>query len=203
MFYPEWVLRSVSKDTVRGSHVLASMLTRLAEPLLRLECGVCAVRDWEWADKTSLVRHANNRNIWRNLLDRFPHPYTEADAESWFTLLERMSPRIHWALEINGEAVGGIGVDPGQGTNAKAAHFGYWLGESYWGRGIMSAAVRATVEYVFSSTDLVRLEAPVFEWNPASMRVLQKCGFVREGVLRKSVSKDGELIDTVLYARTR
>lgn len=172
-------------------------------PFVRLDCGVCAVREWEWADKASLVRHANNKNIWRNLLDRFPHPYTEADADSWFALNEAVSPRTNWALDIDGEAVGGIGLDLGHGNYAKTAHFGYWLGERYWGRGIMSAAVRPTVEYVFSRTDLVRLEAPVFEWNPGSMRVLEKCGFVREGVLRKSVFKDGQLIDSVMYARTR
>lgn len=170
---------------------------------MRLDCGVCAVRDWEYSDKASLVRHANNAKVWRNLLDRFPHPYTEADAESWFALIETLSPRTHWAIDIDGEAVGGIGVEPGQGTYARTGHFGYWLGESYWGRGIMSAAVRTTVEYVFSRVDVVRLEAPVFEWNPASMRVLEKCGFRREGVLRKSAFKDGQLIDTVLYARIR
>jgi RimJ/RimL family protein N-acetyltransferase len=170
---------------------------------VRLECGACVVRDWERADKASLVRHANNRNVWRNLLDRFPHPYTEADAESWFVFVGSLSPRTHWALDIDGEAVGGIGVDLGQGNYARTGHFGYWLGESYWGRGIMSAAVRATVEYVFSRTDVVRLEAPVFEWNPASMRLLEKCGFMREGVLRRSAFKDGQLIDTVLYALIR
>jgi RimJ/RimL family protein N-acetyltransferase len=170
---------------------------------VRLECGVCAVRDWEWTDKASLVRHANNKNVWRNLLDRFPYPYTEADAESWFALLGTVSPATHWALDVDGEAVGGIGFELGLGNYAKTGHFGYWLGESYWGRGIMSAAVRATVEYVFSHADVVRLEAPVFEWNSPSMRVLEKCGFVREGVLRRSAFKDGQVIDTVLYARIR
>jgi ribosomal-protein-alanine N-acetyltransferase len=170
---------------------------------VRLECRVCAVRDWEWADKAALVRHANNRNVWRNLLDRFPHPYTEADADSWLALVGTLSPCTNWAIDVDGEAVGGIGVDPGHGNYARTGHFGYWLGENYWGRGIMSVAVRATVEYVFSHYDVVRLEAPVFEWNPASMRVLEKCGFVREGVLRRSVIKDDQIIDTVLYARIR
>jgi [ribosomal protein S5]-alanine N-acetyltransferase len=67
--------------------------------------------------------------------------------------------------------------------------------------GIMTAAVRATSDHVFAHFNVVRLEAPVFEWNAASMRVLEKCGFVREGVLRSSVFKDGQLIDSVLYAR--
>lgn len=98
-------------------------------------------------------------------------------------------------------AVGGIGIDRGEGVHEKSGHFGYWLGEAYWGRGIMTAAVRATAEHALTRLGLVRLEAPVFAWNPASMRVPEKCGFVREGVLRRSVYKDGEIIDSVLYAR--
>lgn len=170
---------------------------------MRLDCGLCVVRDWRPSDKASLARFANNRNIWRNLTHRFPHPYTDADADSWFALLAKMTQPSHWALEVGGEAVGGIGVEPGEGVHAKSGHFGYWLGEPYWGRGIMTAAVRRTSDHVFAHFDVVRLEALVFEWNPASMRVLEKCGFVREGVLRRSVFTDGQLIDAVLYARVQ
>lgn len=170
---------------------------------MRLSCGACVVRDWSPADKSSLVRFANNRNVWRNLTHRFPHPYTDADADSWLSRMARKSPATSWAIEIDGLAAGGIGADPGEGVYAKSARFGYWLGEPYWGRGIMTAAVRGTVEYLFAQFDFVRLEAPVFEWNPPSMRVLEKCGFVREGVLRQSIEKDGKIIDAVLYARLR
>ena len=171
--------------------------------MMHLHSALCVVRDWRPSDKGSLVRFANNRNVWRNLAHKFPHPYTEADADSWLSLLAKMRPPTHWAIEIEGEAAGGIGVILGEGIYAKSAHFGYWLGEPYWGRGIMTAAARATAEYVFSTFEVVRLEAPVFEWNPTSMRVLENCGFVREGVLRRSVLKDGQLIDAVLYARVR
>jgi len=109
----------------------------------------------------------------------------------------------HWAIDLSGQAVGGVGIERGEGVHAKSARFGYWLGRSYWGRGIMTAAVHCTVEYVFAHFDVMRLEASVFEWNPASMRLLEKCGFVQEGVLRRSVFKDGQLIDSVLYARVR
>jgi len=170
---------------------------------MRFDCGLCIVRDWSVSDKTSLVRVANDRNVWRNLTHRFPHPYTDADADFWFAFLGRMTQPTHWAIEVEGKAVGGIGVELGDGVYAKSGHFGYWLGQSYWGRGIMTAAVRATTDFVFGNFDVARLEAPVFEWNPASMRVLEKCGFVREGVLRRSVLKDGQLIDAVLYARLR
>lgn len=161
------------------------------------------VREWRPSDKPSLLRHANNRNVWRNLSHRFPHPYTDADADAWFGLVRKSPDVPRWAIDVAGEAVGGIGVEPGEGIYAKSGRFGYWLGESFWGRGIMTAAVRQTTDYIFAHLDLVRLEAPVFEWNPASMRVLEKCGFFRESVQRRSVFKDGQLIDAVMYARVR
>jgi [ribosomal protein S5]-alanine N-acetyltransferase len=162
---------------------------------MRLDCGSCLVRDWSRADKASLVRFANNRNVWRNLRDRFPHPYTAEHADGWFAYLAAMSEPTHWAIEVDGEAVGGVGVELDSG------HFGYWLGEPYWGRGIATAAVSRTAPYVLEHFGLARLESPVFEWNPASMRVLEKCGFARERMLPRSIAKDGRLIDQVLYAR--
>ena len=170
---------------------------------MNIDCGKCVVRDWRRADKAALLRVADNRRVWINLSHRFPHPYTDDDAEAWFDMLAAQVPPVHWAIEVEGVAAGGIGIDPGEGIFSKCARFGYWLGEPYWGRGIMSAAVRATAEHLLRDTELVRLEAPVFEWNPASMRVLEKGGFVREGVMRKAVFKDGKSIDAVMYARVR
>lgn len=170
---------------------------------MHLDCGSCIVRDWRESDRDSLQRHADNRRVWRNLKDRFPHPYTIADAESWLALARTSPERTGWAIEVDGEAVGGIGLVPGTDVHARSAHIGYWLGESYWGRGIATAAVRQVAPLALSRLGYARLEAPVFAWNPASMRVLEKCGFTREGVMRKSVFKDGEIIDSVLYARVR
>jgi len=170
---------------------------------MNLDCGKCRVRDWLASDKESLLRFANNRNVWRNLAHRFPHPYTSADADAWFALLARQSAPTHWAIEVEGVAAGGIGIDPGEGIYAKNAVLGYWLAEPYWGRGIMTSAVRATTEHVFANFGLARLASPVFEWNPASMRVLEKCGFMREAVLRKSVFKDGQLIDEIVFSKLR
>lgn len=167
---------------------------------MRLECSLCVIRDWLPSDEAALIAVANNRNVWRNLHHRFPHPYTHADASYWFSMLAAMPESTHWTIEVNSVAVGGVGVDLGEGIFAKSGQFGYWLGEQYWGQGIMSEAVRAASEYALSHFGLARLEAPVFAWNPASMRVLEKAGFVREGVLRNSVLKDGQLIDQVLYA---
>lgn len=170
---------------------------------MHLDCGQCLVRDWRPDDKAALLRIANNREVWRNLSHRFPHPYTEADADFWFGLMARDPRPTHWAIEVDGAVAGGIGVDPGEGIFAKTARFGYWLGEPFWGRGIMTSAVRATSDYILDHFDLVRLESPVFEWNPASMRVLEKSGFVRECIQRRSIYKDGEIIDAVLFVRIR
>lgn len=122
---------------------------------------------------------------------------------AWFSMLAATPEPTHWAIEVGGTAVGGIGVDIGEGIYAKSGHLGYWLGEQHWGRGIMTAAIRATSEYVLSRFGLVRLDALVFAWNPASMQVLEKAGFKREGTLVKSVFKDDQVIDQVLYALVR
>ena len=167
---------------------------------MRLECGPCAVRDWAPSDRSALVRFANNRNIWRNLTDMFPHPYTDADAEWWFSYLAGMHEPTHWAIEVDGLAVGGIGVRLREGILAKSAEFGYWLAEPFWGRGIMTAAAKAVSTFALAHFRLIRLDAAVFEGNPASVRVLEKCGFVREGILRASAVKDGRIIDRVMYA---
>jgi [ribosomal protein S5]-alanine N-acetyltransferase len=168
---------------------------------MKLDCGQCTVRNWTPGDRASLLENANNRNVWRNLGERFPHPYTRSDADRWVSCLEEMTDPTHWAIEVGGHAVGGIGVDRGELEHVKSGRFGYWLGQPYWGRGIMTSAVEATSDYVLHQFDIVRLEAPVFEWNAASMRVLEKCGFSREGVLRRSVFKDGQIIDAVMYAK--
>jgi ribosomal-protein-alanine N-acetyltransferase len=163
----------------------------------------CVLRPWSPADKESLLRYANNRKIWRNLTDMFPHPYTEADADAWFKIAAQDGPSVQWAIGLNGEAVGGVGLTAGEGVYRYSAEFGYWLAEPFWGRGITTAAARAAVEFAFSQTEFVRLEAAVFEWNPASMRVLEKIGFERECVRPRSVFKDGELIASVMYVALR
>lgn len=160
----------------------------------------CVLRPWVPADKASLIANANNRNVWRNLADVFPHPYTDADADAWLRIANSPDRSIKLAIDLNGVAIGGIGARAGDGIFVRTAHFGYWLGEPYWGRGIVTAASRALLDYLKADARFVRLEAPVFEWNPASMRVLEKLGFERVAVLRKSVTKDGQLIDSVLYS---
>jgi RimJ/RimL family protein N-acetyltransferase len=170
---------------------------------LNTELTGCFLRSWHVGDKASLIRHANNRDVWRNLTDMFPHPYTESDAEQWFAIASQANCNVHFAIELEGEAVGGAGLIAGSGIHARTANFGYWLAQAHWGKGIATASSRALLAYAFSKTEFVRLEAPVFAWNPASMRVLEKVGFVREGILRNSVFKDGQLIDSVMYSSVR
>ncbi|MCL2020707.1 MAG: GNAT family N-acetyltransferase [Betaproteobacteria bacterium] len=163
----------------------------------------CVLRSWRPEDKAALLLHANNRNIWRNLTDMFPHPYTETDADQWLSSSLNPSTSIYLAIEVGGEAVGGIGIIAGTGIGQYTGQFGYWLGESLWGRGIATASASALATHALAQPQFVRLEAPVFAWNPASMRVLEKVGFIREGVLRRSVFKDGQLTDSIMYAKVR
>lgn len=170
---------------------------------MRLELSQCVLRPWHRDDVAALVRHANNRNIWRNVRDRFPHPYTQEDAELWVSLANNNPYEPALAIEVNGEAVGGIGLIFGHDIDRRSAEIGYWLSEEYWGRGITTEAVQALTQYAFAHFDLARIWACVFEWNPSSMRVLEKAGFVREGILRKAATKDRQTIDVVMYAMTR
>jgi len=161
----------------------------------------CVLRPWRAADKPDLVRHADNRRVWRNMTHTFPHPYTEADADAWLEIASRPGPSIHLAIEVDGVAAGGIGAIAGEGIHGATALFGYWLGEPFWGRGIATAAANTLAGHIGTQGRFARLEAQVFAWNPASMRVLEKAGFTREAVLRCAVTKDATLIDAVLYAR--
>lgn len=158
------------------------------------------LRSWGSSDVTSLIEQANDRAVWRNLTDAFPHPYTRADGESRISIASHCAPSLHLCIEFEGAVAGGIGIIAGSGIEAKSGQFGYWLGQKYWGRGIATDAARTLVQFARSNLDLVRLQAPVFEWNPASMRVLEKVGFRRESVMRKSVFKDGQIIDCVMFA---
>lgn len=167
---------------------------------MRLDCIRCVVRDWTPADKDDLLRVADNTRVARNLTHGFPQPYTAADADAWFAFLAGMAEPTHWAIEVDGRAVGGIGLEVGEGVFARSADFGYWLGEPYWGRGIMTAAVGVVAPYAMARFGLRRLEAGVFARNPASVRVLEHCGFVLEGVARAAVWKDGVVIDRLVYA---
>jgi len=161
------------------------------------------VRSWEWRDREAIVRHANNRNVWINLRDRFPHPYTHADARNWLDSVVGTNPETNFAIAVDDEAVGGIGFTVQPDVGVRSAEIGYWLGEEFWGRGIATEALIAVTDYAFKNYDLCRLYAHVFEWHPGSARVLEKAGYEFEGRLKKSVTKNGQTIDQLMYAMVR
>ena len=168
-----------------------------------IDIGGWWIRSWQPTDVTALVKYADNRNIWLNLKDRFPNPYHEEDARAWIERATAPQSELNYAIAFNQEAIGGIGLLLQQDVHRRSAEIGYWLGEPFWGQGIATKAVRALTEYAFAHLDLVRLYATVFEWNPASARVLENAGYAYEGRLRKSVTKDGKTIDQLLYAIVR
>jgi ribosomal-protein-alanine N-acetyltransferase len=168
-----------------------------------LRNSLCVVRAPREADASSLARHANDRDIWINLRNAFPHPYTLEDAQWWIDNVSRQKSRVSFVIDVNGEACGGIGLKLGEDIESGTAEVGYWLGKEHWGRGVMSAALITLCQYAFDSLGLIRLFAVPIVWNSASFRVLEKAGFQREGTLRKACTKDGTVADMAMYALVR
>jgi ribosomal-protein-alanine N-acetyltransferase len=164
----------------------------------------CVLRPWEWGDAVDVMAAANHREIARNLTDVFPHPYTLQDAEDWLALcLGQKDPPVNLAVVIDGRVVGGIGGHRLEGTYGHIMNVGYWLAPDRWGRGIATDALGAYVGYLFDTFDVDRLQSSVFGWNPASARVLEKCGFRLEGRRRDAICKFGEVTDELLYGLLR
>ena len=158
------------------------------------------VRPWTNEDLASLVRYADNRKIWLNLRDRFPHPYTRRDGREFIHLARSQRPETMFAIEVDGEAAGGIGFVPHSDVERVSAEIGYWLGEPFWGRGIISEALAAVTRHAIEVHHLTRVFALPYARNIASCRVLEKAGYVLEARLRRSAIKDGEVIDQMQYA---
>jgi ribosomal-protein-alanine N-acetyltransferase len=163
----------------------------------------CTIRPWRWDDAESLVKHANNRKVWLALCDLFPCPYTSDDAQKFLQKVMDAKPVTNFCIEVEGLAAGVIDIRMGQDVHRQTATLGYWLGEDFWGRGIMTEAVVAFTDFCFENFPLRRISAEVFANNPASARILEKAGFVFEGHLKNNVTKDGKLLDSLLYAKTR
>jgi len=170
---------------------------------MRLELKTCTLRSWEWRDRDAIVRHANNRKVSLNLRDRFPYQYTDRDARNWLDAVIGLEPETNFAIDVAGEAVGGIGYTMQYDVARRSAEIGYWLGEDFWGRGIATESLIAVTNHAFANHDLCRVFAHVFDWNQASARVLEKAGYAFEGRMRKSVTKEGQTIDQLMYAMIR
>ena len=167
---------------------------------MELDCAICRVRSWSLNDVDSIVRHANNRKIWLNLRDRFPHPYTKADAESWIESALTARPETTFTIEVSGEAAGGIGFEIKTDVERYSAEVGYWLGEEFWNRGCCTAALKAATTFALKTYNLNRIFALPFVGNRASMRVLEKAGYRKECITRRSAFKDGRVVDQAVYA---
>jgi len=168
---------------------------------MRIATPTSTLRDWSTEDAERIVKYADNPRIACHLRDAFPSPYTKEDAERFIALATGPGRHLYLAIDIGGEAVGGIGISPLEDVKRRTAEIGYWLAEPFWGRGIATCAVRALVPVAFDRMGMIRVEAGIHSDNLASMRVLEKCGFTREAVHKKAVTKNGRLLDEVVYVR--
>lgn len=170
---------------------------------MRLQLSLCTIRPWADADAASLHRHANDREVSMQLRDRFPYPYGIEQARQFLAWIGKQPAPTVWAIEVDREAVGGIGIELHTDVERVSAEIGYWLGKSVWGRGIATEALTAVTAEAFKRFDLSRLYAVPFADHAASLRVLEKAGYVREGHLKQSAIKDGTIRDQVLFAAYR
>jgi RimJ/RimL family protein N-acetyltransferase len=161
------------------------------------------LRPWNIEDAESLVENANNFDIARFMSDAFPYPYTIEHAKNFIAFATKDDPIHIFAIDIDGQAVGGIGIHPQADIMKKNAELGYWLGEKYWGRGIISKAIREIIPWAFNTYDITRIYARPFGSNMASQKVLEKAGFVLEARIKENIFKNGANLDELIYAIRR
>lgn len=160
------------------------------------------LRAWNLGDASDLAKAMNNEKVHEYLRDGLPFPYTEKDAVAFIsrTTSAPKDSQYSWAIHVGGKAVGNVDFFRKDNIYHRTAELGYFLAEPYWGKGIVTNAVKEACAYVFANTDIIRISAESFSHNIASCRVLEKAGFVLEGVLKKNAIKHGEIIDTNIYA---
>lgn len=165
----------------------------------------CVLRALLPSDALAIARHADDEAVWMNLYDGFPRPYTLADAQAWCTAgCHEPENGLVWAIDVAGEAIGCIALRPEAGWLRCNAEVGYWIGRSFWKRGIASESLRRVTDWGFAAwPELTRIYAPIFAWNVGSQAVARHCGYKFEGELRRSAIKNGRVIDRVQYAAHR
>jgi len=161
------------------------------------------LRRWYKEDAELLQKHADNPNVYSFLTDRFPHPYTRDVAINWINLMLQQEPLLIFVIAVEDNLIGVIGIEMRDDVYRKAPLLGYWLAEEYWGRGIMTEVVKLVAGYAFENLDIVRLQSGVLANNPGSMRVLEKAGFLKEGVLRNNIIKNGVVMDEYIYGMVK
>lgn len=162
-----------------------------------------ALRPWHSEDQTSLVQQANNPRIARFMTDQFPNPFTPEKAAAFIQRASQNTPPTILAIELDDKAIGGIGLHPGSDVYRNNAEMGYWLGEDFWGKGIITAAIRAMVQYGFETLPIQRIYARPYGNNPASQKALLKAGFLLEARLEKTILKNDEALDELIFAKRR
>ncbi len=161
------------------------------------------IRPLTQLDKPVLANLANNRKIWNNLRDYIPFPYKISDAEAFINTTEQENPRSTFAIEYDGKFAGVIGLVIQKDVYRRSAEIGYWIGEPYWGKGIATKALALVTEYGFKKLDLIRIYSGVFEFNKASMRVLEKNGYELEGIFKNAVVKNGNVCNEHRYYKLK
>jgi len=159
------------------------------------------LRPWQKQDAQELAAVANNRNIWNNVRDALPSPYTVMDALQWIAHVNKHNPVMNFAIVCDGVVVGSIGCHPKEDISRKNIEIGYFVGENYWGKGIATEAVKQLLVFISTRLDAVRIEAHVFAQNKSSMRVLQKNGFYLEAIHRKAIIKNNEILDDYVWVK--
>lgn len=160
----------------------------------------CTVRSFTPDDAPAIAKYANNRQIWLALRDAFPHPYSLANAEQFMAFVATQEVETAFAIDVDGEAVGCIGLTLGTDVERCSAEVGYWLGEPFWGQGIVTDALQGFTAWAIDQFNLTRMFAVPFARNDGSCRVLEKAGYAFEGTMRRSAVKDGQVLDQHLYA---
>lgn len=165
-----------------------------------MEHQTITLRKLKPSDKTQMVRLANNKNIWDNVRDGFGHPYTKKNAEEFILRQSKSDTEKVFAIDCNHELCGLIGLILQKDVYRKSAEIGYWIGEPFWGKGIVTKAIELITTYAFDELKLIRIYAGVFEYNVGSMRVLEKNGFLKEGISKNAIFKNGKFWDEHRFA---
>ena len=168
---------------------------------MELNSGDIKLRPLRYGDKETLAKLANNKKIWKNLRDMFPHPYSIVDAEKFIDSVKLQEPQVTFAIDYKHQFAGIIGMILQSDVYRKGAEIGYWIGEPFWNKGISTTALSLVTSYGFEELKLIRLYAGVFNFNVASKRVLEKCGYQLEGISRNAVFKNNKIFDEYRYAK--
>ncbi|MBL7829776.1 MAG: GNAT family N-acetyltransferase [Saprospiraceae bacterium] len=159
----------------------------------------CKLRPWQQSDIESLVKYANNYKITSKLTNKFKYPYTRQNGEQFINMAVSMNPQQIFAIDLDGEAIGSIGIHPQDDIFCRNAELGYWLAEEFWGKGIATEAVKQIVKYGFETFDIDRIFARPFGSNVASQKLLEKSGFTLEAQFAKTIIKNGTYEDELVY----